>query len=919
MKKVFIVSHTHWDREWYQTFHQFRVDMVRIIDRVLNALDDDPTFHHFLLDGQAILLEDYLEVRPHERERLRRLVAGGALSVGPWYILPDEFLISAESTVRNLLLGHLVARKVGEAQKVGYMPDSFGHVAQVPQILRQAGIDSFVYTRGNGDEIEQTGYEYLWRAPDGSEVLAINQCDGYCNAGGLGFEELWHAHTRREVSTERAVTKVRGLLEKMRPLSRGDVALLNNGCDHFPPQQEFGRVLAALNEAFPETEFVHTDLREYVDAVRRGGFAKRSFGGELVSGKLHHILSGVWSARMYLKQQNDSAQNLLSGVLEPASAYSRFVLGEEYPAQQIEYAWKTLLQNHPHDSICGCSIDEVHRDMLPRFDGVLQTGDQLLRHQLERIAPTFARQPEADRSTAIAVFNPLPRKRTEVVERIVVLQPLGYDVDRLRLIDEAGRSVPFRILDRRYLERFWGIDYRRELFAADQQEKLATYLERFGERIVRDASRAGDSDCFLTLQFLAEDLPAVGHARYFLVEDASGGIPDPGAPPVRAEGDVLENELLRVRLHGNGTFDLEDKRSGREYTGLNLLEDTEDIGDEYDYCPAERTRTLDSSSATGDVCVVESGGWSAALESEFVLRLPERIAADRTRRGYEPCACAVRVRIALRTRSPVVEIETTFDNRANDHRLRAVFPSGVASDTVVSDGHYYINRRPIRQPDGDDWVQPPPGTFPQQDWSLVEDGGRGLAVLNRGLPEIAAMREDSGNVALHLTLLRCVDWLSRDDFPTRRHSNAGPTLYTPEAQCPGTHRFRYAVVPFEGDAIAAGIPHESRRWRTPVLTIQGVEDCGAASTDGLVGHTSAQTQMTAIKRHEERDSLVVRLYNLTAEPVRDTLQLGFVAAAAWRTNLLEQREAELSIADGRVIEVELGPHRIVTLEIRPQT
>ena len=207
-RRAFVVSHTHWDREWYETFHTFRLRLDRVLEQVLEALEAGGEFRHFVLDGQALALEDVLEQRPELEPRLRRLTEAGRLSLGPWLILPDEFLVSGEATVRNLQLGHESAARFGGEQKVGYMPDSFGHLAQMPQILRRAGLDSFIYTRGNGDEIDELGWVYRWRAPDGSEVLAVNQCEGYCNAGGLGHDELWHAHTAREVRCERAVERV---------------------------------------------------------------------------------------------------------------------------------------------------------------------------------------------------------------------------------------------------------------------------------------------------------------------------------------------------------------------------------------------------------------------------------------------------------------------------------------------------------------------------------------------------------------------------------------------------------------------------------------------------------------------------------------------------------------------------------------
>ncbi len=923
-RKAFIVSHTHWDREWYLTFHEFRVNLVRVVGGVLDALERDGDFRCFVLDGQTVVLEDYLEARPEDEERLRRLVRAGALVIGPWYQLPDEFLVSAEAHVRNLQIGHRVARRFGPVQKVGYVPDSFGHIAQMPQILRRAGIDSFIYWRGNGDELEDLGLEYLWTAPDGSEVIAVNQLGGYCNAAGLGFAEIWHAHTRREVDLDLAVAKVRELFERMDERSNGDVCLLSNGCDHFPAQQRFDEVLAALRRAFPDIEFEHAGFAEFVDAVRSGGFATRRHAGELLGGRYSHILSGVWSARMYLKQANDAAQTMLADVLEPLMAYVSLVHGYDAHVSEIEHAWKLLLKNHPHDSICGCSTDEVHRDMMPRFRGVLETGDRLASNALDELVPSFARREEDDRETAICVVNPLPERRTEVVRRMVVLQPFGAEPGRLKLFNEDRREVPFSIVETQYVERFWGVDYRGLLSEDAQREQFDIYRERFGHRIVRPESEKGTVDCFLTIEFEAE-LPALGHAVFFLTDGGpAGGEAARPARTVTVEGDTLRNEFLEVRLHPNGTFDLTDLRTGATHAGLNLLEDTEDIGDEYDYSPAVNTLTVRSNETegaggfgaaeTGEVRVVEDTGLAGTLDASFSLRLPARITEDRTRRRDESVACGVRVNVSLTKGVPVVGVTLEFDNAVEDHRLRAVFPTGIATDTVVSDGHFMLNERPVDREPHDDWVQPPPETVPQQEFSLVTDGTRGLAIMNRGLPEVEASRGEGG-VRLSLTLLRAVGWLSRDDFPTRRSQNAGPTLFTPEAQCPGRHTFRYAVAPFAGDAIAAELPSLSKRWRVEPLTRQGVEDGMLEGGTSLLSHTSPAVRVSAIRRHADRDTLVVRLCNLAGSPVEEELTLGRRARGAWRTDLLEERESELGGGSGYQLALTLGAHEIATVEI----
>jgi len=945
-KTVYIVSHTHWDREWYRPWSSFRVDLATAVRGLLETLERDPAFRHFVLDGQAILLEDYLEIHPEDGERIRRLAEQGRLSLGPWYVLPDEFLVSGEATLRNLLLGRRVCERFGGPSEVGYLPDSFGHLAQLPQMLRGSGINSFIYTRGSGDELEELGSEYLWEAPDGSAVLAICQEGGYCNAGGLGFREIWEAHTPREVDPELAVERVRVLLEELERRSNSCVLLLNNGCDHFPPQRDLGPILARLRETFPDCEFIHESHARYVAAVRRSGVRLKTWRGELLGGRYHHILSGVWSARMYLKQDNHRAQKLLERYLEPLAAWLRFLHGGEYPEGLIRRCWKRLLENHPHDSICGCSVDEVHEEMETRFAEVIQSCEQALHRILCRALPLFARREKGDRETVLAVFNPLAFPRSEPVRRLVILLPGEAPVEEMELVDEAGRELPFEVLERHYLERFWNVDYRAELFCGPQLEKLRTYIEHFGRRMRREPGAREDADQFVLLQFIAEDVPGLGHRSYSLKErkgkrgepaDLEGaaaetvtgaggeeraisggsGIGKAAIREVRLRDNLLDNGILRVRLHADGRFDLEDLRDGSRYPGFNLLVDGEDAGDEYDYSPCPESGSITSSGIAGELRIVEAGRLSACLESRFDLRLPESLSPDRRRRHDVSVACPITVQVRLRTGSPLVEVRITMDNRARDHRLRAHFPTGIRSGRIHSDGQFLVADRPVEREPGEDWVQPPADTVPQQDFSLVQDSRRGLALLNRGLPEIAALRGEDGTVTMALTLLRAVGWLSRDDFPTRRFSNAGPTLHTPGAQCPGPRIFEFALLPFQGDWLSAGVKRVSECYQAPLILRQGVADGRlAGGTPGLLEHRAAELCVSAIKRHEERDTLLVRLYNTADAGAEDTLVFGRELEGAWRSDLLERRVAALPLEGGNRLRVTLGPHRILSLELQ---
>jgi mannosylglycerate hydrolase len=915
---LFVLAHTHWDREWYLPFSTFRVRLAGVVGTVLADLEAG-RLEHFVLDGQAILLEDLLELRPELEPRLRTAVASGRLGIGPWYTLPDEFLVGGEALARNLLHGRTACRRFGEPSPVGYLPDTFGHVAQLPQILARAGIESFVYWRGHGDEVRDLPTEWRWEAPDGSAVLALRLAGGYCHGAALGYGEIWEVHHPRAVDLELALRQARERIASVVAASRGRVWALPAGCDHHPPQRRLDEILAGLRAAEPGLDLRQAGLEEWVAAVAAQELDLPSWRGELRGGREAHLLSGVLSARGWIKRRDEQLQTLLAGRLEPLVALGRLRHGLPAPRGSLALAWRTLLANHPHDSICGCSVDEVHREMATRYDQVEQLAVTELAVIGEACAPLFAPGREDDGRTVIDIFNPLPFPRRALAERLVILLPEQAPLEDLELVDEAGRPVPFRAASRRWLQRFWNVDYRSLPTAREQRTQLETYLELFRERIVRQRGDAGLVDQVIELQALVE-LPPTGHARLQL-RPRRGAAVDPlcATGPVQAEvsgaeGAWIENEALKVWLRADGRFDLLHKGSGRRFQELGLFEDGEDAGDEYDWSPAPEGETLGSAGLAGRLELVECTGLAATLRVDLLWELPVALSPDRRRRMAERLAVPLRVELRLRAAAPWLELRVELDNRVRDHRLRMLFPTGIVTDRLWSDGAFETRSRPLVRPGGEDWVQPPLGTVPQGEFSLVEDAAGGLALLNRGLPEIEALVGGDGGVTLAQTLLRGVEWLSRDDFPTRNFGNAGPTLHTPEAQEQGRQAFELALLPYTGTWLEAGVRRASREWRLPAGVRQGVAN-GALPTAWLVGQRDpAAISMTAIKLHEERDTLVLRLVNHAGELREERLDFPAPPCGAWRCTLLEDRLEPLPLA-GTALPLELGPHEILTVEV----
>ncbi len=397
-RRFFVVPHTHWDREWYRPFEHFRLWLGRVVDGVIDTLERDPAFSSFTLDGQAIVLEDYLDVRPENEGRLRALLKDGRLEVGPSYILPDEFLVGSEPLVRNLLIGREVCQRFGVAPSpVGYMPDSFGHPLQLPQILRGFGLGSFIFSRGMGDQLDEVGVVFRWRAPDGSAVLAFQQLPHYGNFA-------------RVAGADDAEARVAGIVERFGPaLDRAGVneVLLCNGSDHLPIQPELPALCDELGRRFPGGRVHDLELRATTSTRSARSTCRRGAASCWGAG------SRTCCAASIRHGSTSSVQTSVpSGgcsTVETLAALHALVSGEACPSADFSLAWRELLRNHPHDSICGCSCDEVHRDMLVRYESLERTVWQLGYCAFERLG---AREAEG-RAT---VFNPLPEARSGLVE-----------------------------------------------------------------------------------------------------------------------------------------------------------------------------------------------------------------------------------------------------------------------------------------------------------------------------------------------------------------------------------------------------------------------------------------------------------------------------------------------------------------------
>ena len=395
-RRVNVVPHTHWDREWYSPFRSFQLRLVDFVDKLLQLVESDASYSSFLFDGQMAAVDDYLEIRPENESRLRHLGAQGRISFGPWYVLMDEFLVSGETIVRNLQLGLERAAGFGGAMEVGYLPDMFGHVGQMPQILCAAGFSDAVVWRGVPSVIDKTAFD--WAAPDGSTVRAEYLPNGYSAGGSVGDDAK--AFVRR---LEAFAEEYAGFL-----LGTGGPILFPNGADHQEPQPWLGRVVAEANELQDRFEIVISSLPAALEGSPRAGLPH--WQGELRSGARANVLMGVASNRVDVKQAAARAERSLERTAEPLAAL--LMAPARYPRSVLQIAWRELVRNSAHDSICACSHDEVDAAVLNRYAEATRLAEGVTERALGKLASSLS-------EPCHVAVNPSARSRSGVVELVL--------------------------------------------------------------------------------------------------------------------------------------------------------------------------------------------------------------------------------------------------------------------------------------------------------------------------------------------------------------------------------------------------------------------------------------------------------------------------------------------------------------------
>ncbi len=927
MAKIHVVSYTHWDREFRFDFETTHSWLIRLMDNLLEILRAKPEFQHYTIDGQVGLVDDYLEARPEKEDEIRRLTADGRLMLGPWYSLPDSSSIHGESLVRNLMTGLRRSRELGGAMEVGYNVFSFGQIAQLPQVYAGFGID-FIFFYKHMDRRRSRYDEFHWEAPDGTTAFASRLGSqarwNFFFAGQVPivydkdpFHKDWryvwgelgktfHFCEPDTFSTFHFVTDPETTfhpknvkagfdrtLETVKGTAVPEHLLFFDGTDFTEPHPMIPEIIAAANQAYAgEHEVVHSTLPQYAAALRPL-LAKLPIDrvrGEMKDGPIGAIHTDVCSLHAEIKRANGQAENALFRAAEPFAA-AAWLRGADYPGHRVAKATRLLFHSQAHDSLHGVGPAPMVADIQSRLLQARVIADAVTETSLHALAAQIDTASVRDGKVFVTVFNPAAFARTEVVEALVEV-PREIPVDQLTLQDDQGREIPSHVL---------AVEETKAGLYHPRSRNMPFYVTRF--RVV----------------FEAADVPALGYKTFVArwTERSLYPYPHEDWDQLRVPYESVatgprsaENEQIKLTIADDGTLEIFHKETGRTFRGLNSFLDNGEGGNLYFHRPPSFDRTISSAGLPAEISRTLSSPLMARFEVRTVLRVPAQYEKSAQRRSAAEVELPIVSTITVRRGTARVDIETTVDNRAKDHFLRACFPTGIAAERTVAGGVFDVNTYPTAvSRDGQYRGQ----DLPRRQQHLfmdLSDAKGGLAILNDTLRDYEVLDAARGVIA-H-SLLR--------GSPLRIPVDNRLWMEYPgdeSAQSLGLHTIRYSLLPHAGDWTGAELPRHAVANAAPMRVAQiGPQKGTLPTTHGFLTLGGRNLVLSAVKKAQDRDSLIVRFFNPTDQAVEAELSFGEPLAEAYSVSLNEDHRQALKI-DGGKIRLSAGPKKILSIECVP--
>ncbi len=912
--KAFVISHSHWDREWYLPFRLFQNKLVILMDYLLDIIENEPSYTTFVADCQVAMIDDYLAVKPSATGAIKAALAAGRILAGPYYVPPNEWLINGEAYVRNLVLARRVLNQLGLPAPnctAGYSPDSacsdFGHPLQVPQIWRLFGLPFFV-ARGLGGKPGGGGFpsDFNWEAPDGSRVHLVSLVAGYSSVADLSED------------VDRGVAALLKAARELEPKYLTRNMLLFNGNDHLLPQKHIGHLIARANAIQQEFVFQQSSYEAYGASVEQemasAGREMLVYKGEFMEhgsreaeGKMRKV-NGFFSTRVYLKQANARCEQLLAGHAEPLSTLAWIAGGHDFPGTHLWEAWTWVARNHHHDSVPGTSTDDVNRECASRYVTAEQIATGIAVKKLNEIAqhvpglpPGLAENNDSEEACIIA-FNPHPWPYRGPVTFNLMDNWLYCAEPSVRLIPLCA-AMTLAAPPAFYITDMAGHDAGvvKDPIPNDTGYKFNTGVTNG------------------TLSFVST-LPACGYKVFTLHPDVKSRASRDSDLHVDASANVMENACLRVSVLSDGRVTVRDKIGNREHAGLFEIVDYGDRGDEYDQAPVKDAGSpsgwslVSSIEATPRVRWVETASPRGRVDIEHVLLLPRRLVAENRTDRSKTVTLPVTVSLRLYEQANRLDVTVTVENTATDHRVELRVPSGILAGSIQVDGTFCTSTRAahIFQ------------TACAHRFVDVNDGKAGIAIATRGIHEYNLAKDKDGTLVVDFTLLRCIGVLAGHHI-----GNHWPANSVPGAQCKGTTICELALLCHGKDAVEGNVHRFASEFCNPPRAIEPLEHlylrgkCTKvlpAGEHSFISMSPAQLEMSSFCKDEHRDVACLRLYNVARAPCKAEIDVGFPVPVVGVT-LVDLKGDPLPDQQflhhvGNRITFDVKPAQIVTLAMK---
>lgn len=881
---IFYFSSTHWDREWYQDFQSYRYRLVKLVDKLVDLFNKDPEYKTFHFDGQTVVLEDYAEIRPEMKEKLKSLIAEGKILVGPWYVMPDEFLVSGESLIRNLMQGHELAKAWGaEAWKHGFVCDIFGHIAQFPQILAGFNIHSATLGRGTDEDFRSF---FRWRSPDGTTATVFNLEPEH----GYGmFNYIYRFEGDKSANNPNVIKNITNYIDSELKRSGVPVIVLMNGLDHNEAAPETTEYIKKIAELYPSARVHHVNLLEGIGLADRYHDKMATVDGELnLTAKLNHSylkqILNTLSSYYPLKQQNDLCQNTLEKIVEPTAVLGLF---DNVPLNRsfVKTAYRYLIKNHPHDSICGCSIDQVHKDMQYRFDQVKEISNVFCGDYLNETFRSDENTDEKGYSSILSLQNYLPY---DVDKTVTVDLEMRHDyivkyggpgacqmVNSFLILDKDGNEIPYQVIK----------------------------IKNNQKRMVYNQPLINGRNIY-TVTFRAK-IPAMAKCEYKIVphymtsryiERLNSGL------------DFVENDFIRVDIAKNGTLTLTDKKTNKSYSNLlNLVNDGE-IGDGWFHeCPFE---DIVASTACGDaqIAKVEDGPERCVFKITRKLTVPAALTVKpegRSRNAYNTVDLIIDTFVGLSSENRFVDVKMEYNNIAKDHRMRLFIPTGINNNKYFAGQAFcYVERETGIDPAKAQWNELPEAKATNGIVGKCGCDQNGIAfVCAEGIHECESFNDDLGT--LSVTLSR--------SFYTTVFTN-GETA----CQINGPLSYRFALSPLAEDIKYNDLLkiQDYLSVNVPVKLTKIKKETELKEFESAIKVEGENIAVSVIKRAEDDDNaIIIRVFN--TEPTLSTGKITLCRdiLSAQRVNLNEEYIEDIKV-NCKTLDISLEPCKIATYKFK---